>query len=171
MLEGKKILLRAWREEDLDTLGVLRNNVALQSMLITQARPNSSERLQRWLVDKTASEDALFFIVAQRSTQQCFGYVQLSNMQLLHGTADLGICLAPAAQHQGVGQEALTLLEGYARRVFALRKIILQVLSDNHGAIRFYARLGFSEVGCLREHVFVDGAYRDVLIMEKRLAS
>jgi RimJ/RimL family protein N-acetyltransferase len=170
MLDGHEIVLRAWCEDDLEPLALLRNNVALQSMLITQPRPNSPEKVRRWLIDKTGREDVLFFIVAQRASQQCLGYIQLNNMQLLHGTADLGVCLAPAAQGQGAGREAMTLLERYAQQVFALRKIILQVLVDNHGAIAFYCRLGFSKVGFLREHAYVDGLYRDVLIMEKRLA-
>lgn len=170
MLDGHEIVLRAWREDDLEPLELLRNNVALQSLLITQPRPNSSEKVRRWLVEKTGSEDVLFFIVAQRASQQCLGYIQLNNIQLLHGTADLGICLAPAAQGQGAGREAMALLERYAQQVFALRKIVLRVLVDNHGAVAFYVRLGFSEVGCLREHVYVNGLYHDVLIMEKRLA-
>jgi RimJ/RimL family protein N-acetyltransferase len=170
MLAGDVIALRAWCEDDLEPLALLRNNVALQSMLITQPRPNSAEKVRRWLIDKTGREDILFFIVAQCSSQQCIGYIQLSNMRLLHGTADLGICLAPAAQGQGAGREAMALLERYAQQVFALRKIVLQVLVDNHSAVAFYGRLGFSEVGRLREHAYVDGLYRDVLIMEKRLA-
>lgn len=169
MLDGKAVVLRAWREEDLDSLAQLRNDLGLQSMLITQPRPNSLERVRRWLVDKGGREDCLLFIIAEPDSQRVLGYVQLANLHLLHGTGDLGICLAPAAQGKGVGQETLRLLADYAQQVFALRKMVLQVLADNARAIAFYRRVGFVEAGCLREHVYVEGRYRDVLLMEKRL--
>nr|WP_160146465.1 GNAT family protein [Pseudomonas sp. ALS1131] len=169
MLEGQGVVLRAWREEDLLNLALLRNDLELQSMLVTQPRPNSLERVRRWLVDKGGREDVLLFVIAERASQQALGYVQLANMQVLHGTAELGICLAPAAQGKGAGHEALELLAHYARQVFNLRKITLHVLADNQRAVAFYRRIDFVEVGCLREHVYIEGRYRDVLIMEKRL--
>lgn len=168
MLEGQGIELRGWREADLNTLCELRNDLALQDLLLAQARPSSPERVRRWLIDKSDQEQALFFVIAERGAGQCLGYVQLVNMRVLHGTAELGICLAPAAQGRGVGRAALQLLEGYAQRVFALRKIILQVLAEQ-GAAEFYRRVGYREVGRLQAHVFQNGQYRDVFLMERLL--
>lgn len=170
MLVGPNIELRAWRETDLPSLWMLRNDLVLQNLLLAQARASSVERVRRWLVEKGEQKQALFFVVARRDSGQCLGYVQLLNMHALHGTAELGICLAPDAQGQGVGREALGLLEDYAQCVFALRKIVLQVLADQ-GAAEFYRRVGYREVGCLQEHVFQNGRYRDVLMMERLLKS
>ncbi len=168
MLEGQKIELRAWRDDDLPTLVALRNDLALQNLLMAQARPNSVEKVRRWLVDKSGSEDVLFFVIGDRDSGSCLGYLQLYNQRPLHGTAELGICLAPAAQRRGVGREALALLEDYAQRVFAIRKILLHVLADNPAA-GFYPRVGYREVGCLQAHARIDGSYRDVLVMERLL--
>lgn len=46
-----------------------------------------------------------------------------------------------------------------------LRRIFLRVLADNTAAIRLYQSLGFIEEGRLREAVFVDGRYQDLLMM------
>lgn len=170
MLVGPNIELRAWRETDLPNLLALRNDLALQNLLLTQARPNSVERVRRWLVEKSEHKQALFFVIGQRDSGGCLGYVQLLNMHSLHGTAELGICLAPEAQGHGFGREVLELLEGYAQSVFALRKIVLQVLADQ-GAAEFYRRVGYREVGRLQKHVFQNGRYRDVLMMERLLQS
>tara|TARA_Y100001951_G_scaffold103371_2_gene112070 strand:+ start:33565 stop:34077 length:513 start_codon:yes stop_codon:yes gene_type:complete len=168
MLEGQGIELRAWRESDLNTLCALRNDLALQDLLLTQARPGSLERVRRWLVDKSDQEQVLFFVVGRQGSGQCLGYIQLVNLRVLHGTAELGICLAPEAQGKGVGRAALQLLENYAQQVFALRKIVLQVLAEQ-GAAEFYRRVGYREVGCLQAHAFQNGQYRDVLVMERLL--
>lgn len=169
MLEGQTIELRAWRDEDLPTLVALRNDLELQNLLMAQARPNSVEKVRRWLVDKSGSEDVLFFVVGARDGGRCLGYLQLYNQRPFHGTAELGICLAPDAQGRGAGREALMLVEDYARRIFSIRKIILHVLADNP-ATGFYRRVGYREVGCLQAHARIDGDYRDVLIMERLLA-
>lgn len=168
MLEGPLIELRAWQEEDLPTLHALRNDLELQNLLLTQARPNSMERVRRWLGDRSSQERTLFFVIAQRGSGQCLGYVQLVNMHPLHRTAELGICLSPEARGRGIGREALELLERYARDVFAVRKIVLQVQAEQ-GAAEFYRRQGYRDVGRLVEHVFQNGRYCDVLMMERLL--
>ncbi len=62
------------------------------------------------------------------------------------------------------------MLEDYLKRVFSLRKVMLHVIVDNEGAVRFYLRLGFDEVGRMKDHFLNNGKYRDVLIMEKIFA-
>jgi RimJ/RimL family protein N-acetyltransferase len=39
------------------------------------------------------------------------------------------------------------------------------VVADNERAIRSYEKVGFRQEGKLREAVFVDGSYRDLLLM------
>ena len=49
------------------------------------------------------------------------------------------------------------------------RKIIIQVLADNEGALRFYRSLGFRDIGIAREHVRLAGAFYDEIYLEKLL--
>ena len=69
------------------------------------------------------------------------------------------------------GQASLTLLEAYVREVFGLRKIVLEVLASNDGAIRLYLRHNYREVGRWQRHFRQGDDYADVVIMEKLLAS
>ena len=46
MLQGDTLVLREWREPDLDALAVLRNDIDLQTLLMTQATPNSADRVR-----------------------------------------------------------------------------------------------------------------------------
>jgi len=168
MLNGKNVVLRAWREPDVEALAELRNDRVLQSQLMTQPRPNSLPRVRRWLQDKSEKEDGLFFVIAAARDDAPLGYVQIQNLQQRHGRGELGICLAPRAHGKGVAQEALTLLEAYLVDTFGLRKLTLQVLLENARAIRFYERYGFQRVGVMKEHFILNGDYKDVLVMEKR---
>jgi RimJ/RimL family protein N-acetyltransferase len=169
MLVGKDVVLRAWCEDDLEVLMRLRNDVALQTQLMTQPRPNSRDRVSQWLKDWSKRTDGVFFVVAATANDNVLGYVQLANMDLMHGRGDLGICLDPAAHGHGVADQAMELLQNYVMQIFGLRKILLYVLCSNLRAIAFYEKQGFERVGVLHEHAFLQGSHVDVLLMDKFL--
>lgn len=169
MLVGKNVVLRAWREDDIEVLMRLRNDIALQSQLMALPRPNSRMRVSQWLKDWSERTDAVFFVVAAADDDHVLGYVQLVNMDVIHGRGELGICLDSAVHGRGVADQTMELLQSYVMQVFGLRKILLQVLSKNLRAIAFYEKQGFERVGVLREHAFLQGGLVDVLLMEKFL--
>ena len=170
MIGDDRIVLRAWAQEDLDALGKLRNDLTLQEMLMSQPRPNSADRVQNWLTEKSGRDDGVFFVIVDRECDRVLGYVQVVNMNTRHGTGELGICIGPDFQGSGYGSSAMVLLEDYLKRVFNLRKLLLHVLADNKDAVKFYLKLGFDEVGRMKEHFLNNGEYRDVVIMEKIFA-
>lgn len=169
MLNGAKVTLRAWREEDLPALQALRNDIGLQEMLMAEPRPNSMERTRQWLSERSGRQDGLLFVIALADDDQVAGFVQVADMDRRSQTAFLGIALLPSVQGMGLGSEALSLLEGYLVRVFRLRKLLLKVLASNTQAIRFYARMKFNQAGVLSQHHPSRDGYQDVLIMEKFL--
>jgi RimJ/RimL family protein N-acetyltransferase len=171
VIGDNRIELRAWREKDIDALGRLRNDLLLQEMLLSRPRPNSAERVQDWVTEKSNRNDSVFFVIAARSDDQVIGYVQVVNMNAMNGTGELGICIGPDVQGSGYGSVAMTLLEDYLKRIFGMRKLLLHVSADNERAVNFYIKLGFDEVGCMKQHFLRDGQYRDVLIMEKFLSN
>lgn len=170
MISDDRIVLRAWAQPDLVALGKLRNDLTLQEMLMSQPRPNSADRVQDWLAEKSGRDDGVFFVIAELDSDRVLGYAQVVNMNTMHGTGELGICIGPDRQGSGYGSAAMALLEDYLQRVFSLRKLLLHVFADNHGAVEFYLKLGFDEVGRMKDHFLNNGEYRDVIIMEKFFA-
>ena len=49
------------------------------------------------------------------------------------------------------------------------RKIAIQVIADNTGALRFYGNLGFEKIGIAKKHVKLEGKFCDVFYLEKFL--
>jgi len=166
VLQGDRLTLREWRESDVEALAKLRNNVQLQALLMTQARPNSIERVRRWLVDRSSTDDMVFFVAAQRTDDAAIGYVQVAHIDRFHGVGEFGICLSASAQGSKLAPEACQLLDPYLRQVLALRKLTLKVRADNARAIAFYLKYGYREVGRMESHFREKDKYHDVLIME-----
>ena len=169
MIEGATTRLREHRESDLAALGALRNDLSLQRQLLAHGRPNSIDRVREWAQRVSGAPDAVLFVVADLADAP-IGFVQISGMDLIDGHGWLGIALADEGRGQGHGQEAVELVAGYARSVFHLRKVLLEVAVDNEQAIALYRRLGFRDVGVLQDHVRTDDGYGDVAIMELHLA-
>lgn len=169
-MTSASVVLREWRESDLEALTRLRNDFALQALLMSRPRPNSRERVRAWLVARGGQEDAVLFVVSRGEDGDALGYVQVTSIDPLNGCGDLGICLSTDVQGQGIARAACELLEGYLRTTFGLRKLTLRVLTDNARAIAFYRRAGYREVGVLQRHHRIGDDYRDVMIMEHHFA-
>ena len=49
--------------------------------------------------------------------------------------------------------------------LFRSHKLMLRVLAENKGAIRSYEKAGFVKEAYLRDEVFLEGKYKDVIYM------
>lgn len=168
MLHGTRVILREWRESDVERLAALRNDIDLQRLLMAQPRPNPLARVRQWLSERSSSENMVFFVVADAS-DDAVGYIQVAALDRFHGHGDLGICLSPAAQGHGIATEACRLLDEYLVETFDLYKLTLSVLADNSRAIAFYRRHGYREIGVMKGHFREGNGRRDVLLMERLL--
>lgn len=170
MLQGKQLILREWRESDLDALAALRNDIDLQTLLMAQAKPNSTENVRAWLHGRSSRDDVVFFVAATLD-QVVAGYLQVLNIDRNQGVGDLGICFSPAAHGRGLAHEACSLLESYLRTTLNLRKLTLKVLTSNSRALAFYRKEGYREVGIMERQFRVHDRFEDVMIMEKFITS
>lgn len=126
----------------------------------------ADDAFEAWLARRQA-EGALYVIAED---QAALGFVQLHAVHRKGAHGWLALALAPAARGQGHGAAALAALEEEARGTHGLRKLLLQVRSDNASARALYARMGYREVGLMQGHYrALDGTWVDVAIMEKQL--
>ena len=167
MIDGKVVRLRAITSADYGYLARLRSDEDLARLLTSRARASSSESIKPWVDRVTSDSNSLLFAIAHVDTDSVAGFLQVTQMDTVSGTAMFGICLGREAQGKGLGKEALTLVESYLPRVWRIRKLVLHVLASNDAAIGLYKTLGFQDVGVMKQHFWFDGEYNDVLIMEK----
>ena len=69
-------------------------------------------------------------------------------------------------QHRGKGyaSEALGLLIEYGFDEIGLHRIYARVIDGNEASRNLFTRLGFTQEGLLREHVFRHGKYRNMFM-------
>lgn len=155
------------RRDDLKRLWTFNNDIAVE--LAGGGDPPMPQSLERLLAefDSQASRGgrngAGFAIEAD---DQCIGQCALFNFDSVARTAELGITIGdPAYWGKGYGREAIQLLLTYGFRHHNLNKVHLRVHARNERAVRAYAACGFVEEGRMRQQVWSDGAYDDLICM------
>lgn len=68
-------------------------------------------------------------------------------------------------QSKGIGTEAAKEMLKHAFYNLNLHKVYLTVLTNNQRAIKLYDRCGFKIEGTLREEVYKNGKFEDMLVM------
>jgi len=68
-------------------------------------------------------------------------------------------------RNKGYGTSAIKLLLQFGFLDLNLKRIYLNVFSNNLAAIKSYEKVGFIKEGLKRKAVFIEGKYLDVLMM------
>ncbi len=70
--------------------------------------------------------------------------------------------------NQGIGTEMIKRIVEQAKKM-KLRVIELEVISDNVRAIHLYHKMGFLDIGVYKEYFYVNGMFKDAVVMQKIL--
>jgi len=171
MLQGQRITLRAVERDDIPTICAINNDVAVE--LAGGGDPPWPQSLARAYADfdRNAAgggrdgniHDVTFAI---ETDGKLIGFCGLNHRDVFAATAELGITIGDKAYWgRGYGREAVALLVEYGFTKLNLRRVYLRVHGRNERAIRAYRACGFVEEGRLRQHVWSDGAYDDLIYM------
>jgi len=167
MLRGEKVILRALRREDLQRQWEFNNDVEFEILTGGDPwEPQSLERLEAHFGENLHRGDRNGPSFAIEADGKFIGSCGLFNVDRAAGTCELGIGIGDRSYWGGgYGRDALHVLLDYAFRLRNMRKVWLSVNGDNERAIRAYRACGFVEEGRLRQHVWSNGTYIDLLYM------
>jgi len=167
MLRGTHVTLRAMRRDDLPRLNAFNNDVAFElAGGGDPPLPQSLERLEAEFDSSTGNggRDGTSFAIEVDGVM--IGQCALFNLHPVAHRMELGITIGDQNYWgKGYGSEAVQLLVDYGFCHHNLHRIFLEVHARNERAIRAYQACGFVEEGRLRQHVWSDGSYDDLVIM------
>ncbi|MBW3661515.1 MAG: GNAT family N-acetyltransferase [Actinobacteria bacterium] len=165
VLTGERVRLRAVALEDLDRLVESRNDEqVLVTARLDAAGPVSRTEGEAWVRDPGPDVLVRFAIVAH-DRDRVAGTVTLEGHERVSRVARLGIQLHPDSRGRGLGTDAVRTVVRYAFDQLNLRRVWLGVQDDQAVALGCYGKAGFVEEGRLRDEVWRDGAWHDLVIM------
>ncbi len=168
MLIGENIILRPLKITDMEKTLEWRNNIELIKLTQGIRFPKTRAMEEGWF--KNALNDTsnrnIYFGIDEIKTEKFIGIIQLSNIDWISKICEFGIVIGDIENRgKGYAKESMTLLFKYAFNILNLRKITLRVIGSNNNAIKLYRLINFIEEGYLKDHVFFDGKYYDVLVL------
>ncbi|ANJ67711.1 hypothetical protein A9404_10295 [Halothiobacillus diazotrophicus] len=166
MIESEKISLRCWKPDDIPLLAAIRNDIKIQSQLLSRPRGSTDEQVIHWLKKQTTQNGCILLIIALRDNDQAIGYIQVANIDSTDRRGELGITLHSTYQGKGYGSIAIKLMSEFVRKTWNFNKLMLKVRTDNEYAIKSYKKCGFISVGTFHKHTFLDGQWLDIDLME-----
>lgn len=157
---------RAPREDDVQALAALRNDVPTQHALLAQPRPNSLDDVRSWIARRTSNPAAIFRVVAG-DDGAAVGFTQIVEIDERSRHGVFGIAIDARHRGRGHGRAALEQTVEAARADGRIDKLVLYVAADNAPARALYSSAGFHEVGVHRRHYRAPDGWHDVAIMER----
>ena len=159
------VYLRYMTVEDTDNIVAWRNTEYVKSHFIYRGKFSREVHLS-WIKNMVETGKVIQLVICDLETDEALGSVYIRDIDRVHSKAEYGIFIGvPSARGRGVGSAVAKMMLRYCFEEEKLHRVFLRVLSDNGEAIGSYQKAGFVKEALLREDVFLDGAYKDVILM------
>jgi RimJ/RimL family protein N-acetyltransferase len=168
MIYGKRIRLRAVSREDLPKFVEWLNDPEVIAGLMVRI-PFSLEDEQQWfdsLSKLPQAERPLVIEIQDGETWRMIGNTSFHAISNIDRAAEFGIMIGDkSVWNQGYGREATWLMLQHGFENLNLHRIYLRVYESNPRAIRAYEKAGYVREGRMRQAIYKNGQYQDVLLM------
>jgi RimJ/RimL family protein N-acetyltransferase len=101
------------------------------------------EQTARWLREVVAPDPARVLFAVQERDGPTLGFLGLRSIDLERSSGEFDAVLRASTHGGGAMRDAVVALIDWGRNTLGLASFSLRVRSDNEGACRFYAGLGF----------------------------
>lgn len=165
MLHGERVTLRAIRAEDLPAF---RSWFRDRTLAATWARnPVIPEtHFEADLTGEFANFDRSGHFCVENELGELIGRVDFDALNPIDRTVEISILLgAPEARGRGYGADAMHTIIEHLFNDRQIEKVWLSVIAWNEPAVKLYRKIGFVDEGTLRQTIWTDGAWHDLLLM------
>ena len=160
-----KIFLRKMEEQDTENIIRWRNSDFVTRNFIYQ-KPFTVEGHHEWIRTMIDTGKAIQFMICEEETGRAVGSVYFRDINDTHHKAEYGIFIGEKdALGKGYGTEAARKMIAYGFDTLHLHKIMLRVLAENTAARRSYEKAGFHQEAYLKDEVYLEHQYKDVILM------
>lgn len=167
MYSGEKVILRAYRREDVTLAQQYLNDAETKKYLMPGIPyPMTLEEEYKWYEAQSAFKDTYNFAIEAKEEGIYIGGCGINKIDWKNSVATVGIFIGDKAYWgKGYGTDAMKVLMKFIFEQMNVNKIKLFVYSFNSRAVKSYEKCGFVKEGILRQEIFRDGKYHDEYVM------
>ena len=102
--------------------------------------------------------------IADRQDNSIIGHCGYFDIDRANCCAEISYCLKSGVWGQGLMTEALDAMLKFGFEDYGLNRIVAKVMTENIGSVKVLQKLGFVQEGILRESMYKNGQYHDLMI-------
>ena len=152
--------------DDAAAMAEIYNQGIEDRMATFETRPRSAGDVRTWF-------DGVHPIVVVEDDGRVVAFASTSTYrprECYAGVAEFSVYVAREARGLGAGRVAMEALLRESERA-GFWKLVSRVFTENTASLRLLRSVGFREVGTYEKHAKLDGAWRDVIIVERIIAA
>jgi phosphinothricin acetyltransferase len=164
-----EIVIRPARLDDAGAIAVIYNQGIRGRNATFETEERSAEERRAWLAAHDEHHPTLVATLGNADDAPVVGWVSASgyrSRECYRGIAEFSVYVHDDHQGRGIGRK---LLDAFipACRAAGLWKLLSRVFPENAGSLALCRAVGFREVGAYAKHSYLDGVWRDVVIVER----
>jgi len=155
---------RAAAAADAEAIARIYNEGIEDRVATFETRPRRAEDVRRWF-------DGVHPIVVAEDEGRVLAFASTSTYRprdCYDGIAEFSVYVAREARGRGAGRVVMEALIAASERA-GFWKLVSRVFPQNTASLRLLKSVGFREVGRYEKHAKLDGAWLDVVIVERLL--
>lgn len=164
MLEGKKVFLRPYEENDMPYLLKWYNDYELNKLAGWSNSKASASKL-KFNMSRSFGSDPMNLMIDDLNGKP-IGTIQLYDFNEQDKSCKLGIRIGDKDYwSKGYGGDAVNTIVEYAFTGLGMYRVDLRVYEFNGRAAHCYEKCGFKQEGRSRKSAYIDGEYYDEILM------
>jgi RimJ/RimL family protein N-acetyltransferase len=165
MICNNGVGLRLVLEEDLPLLERWRDDPLTHSMFYSFALMSDSA-LRNWFRSLLSAPNRMRFMIQRLEDGATIGITGLEHIEYRNQEGELaGLVIDPAERGRGWATKAIGTLTQYAFEDLNLHRLFARIHHSNGGARRVAEKAGLISEGAMRQAVYHDGRYEDLIYM------
>lgn len=102
--------------------------------------------------------------IARKTDNALIGHCGFFDIDKFNCCAEISYCLKSGSWGQGFMTEALDAMLKFGFEDYGFNRIVAKVMTGNAGSIKVLQKLGFVQEGILRESLYKNGQYQDLIV-------
>ena len=127
----------------------------------------SQEQQLSWFKRISLSENSKRYVARLKSNKEFIGIFRIDNIDNINRNANVGADIVPNHRGKGYAKELFNYFFDYLFNQRGFHRLSLVTLETNEKALGLYKYLGFKKEGKLREAIFRNGKFIDLVCMSK----
>lgn len=169
MLETDLLRLRAMEPEDLPFFVRWLNDEVVSMYLGRVSIPMSLKQEEAWfeaMLQKPSREQPLCIEIKEEETWKLIGNTAFFDFDDISRVAEVGILIGDRNYlGKGWGTKAMKMMLQFGFERLNLNRVRLRVVEENQRAFTSYLKSGFVHEGLLRQEIYSNGKYHNMIVM------